>query len=590
MLRKTNTPALCASVVASALLTTIMLVDVTPASAQDALGDGRVLDGNLSTEGNINQRARQEDYRVRNLLVTDNVPGGRGFRGSVGYGAENDFRGSLGSDDFYQFRADSAFSAPSFINYGRTYEQLRFGNQLASLEFSRDFQGSSLRQINEPLEPAPGALIDARVRLDRISRSSQGLGVYESEPGGDTIGYMYDKDGKLLVARASALQGIEYTPADGDAQMIGLTPYDMARLREQTKKTGTEGVTVGAPFTPKFSDVIDPYRSEEPTTLDKPKPESFRPGEKVDERINSSIPSERIESREGTTKLDAGQQSSYRDVLKRVVERYAGQDNVTLNIDPALIKEFEQDYDQLRKTLQGRPTGYIVPRDEPGETTGDEEETAPATTNNTGITPSTDLVPTPPGASATPDLSNTTDIDRLAATLRHGQHIDRLASSDDTRFNELVATAEKALREGEFFLAERRFDRALRFSPGNPLATAGMGHAQIGSGLNLSAALTIRTLLTNNPEMIDVVYDKALVPARNRLESALTTARASIKDDHDVALNTFLVAYLGRLMDDKGLIVEGLDGLAKASPNDPLQKLLRAVWLPSDKAADEPQK
>ena len=87
-----------------------------PVAAQDALGGGNALDSNPRVGGGrINSRSATDNYRARNALVTGNVPGGRGFRGSVGYTAPTDFRGVVGSDATYAFRRDSAFSSSSVI-------------------------------------------------------------------------------------------------------------------------------------------------------------------------------------------------------------------------------------------------------------------------------------------------------------------------------------------------------------------------------------------------------------------------------------------------------------------------------------------
>src|SRR5882672_6516540 len=97
---------------------------VVPAAAQSALGTGNALDHNLSpTSGGINSPVPIEDFRLRNQIITGNVAGGRGFRGSVGYTAENDFRGRLGSNELFSFRADSAYSDPSIFGFGRSFDQ-----------------------------------------------------------------------------------------------------------------------------------------------------------------------------------------------------------------------------------------------------------------------------------------------------------------------------------------------------------------------------------------------------------------------------------------------------------------------------------
>ena len=83
-----------------------------PASAQDALGDGRALDNSLSTSTRYNaQRVDPSaEYRFRNAVATGNAPGGLSLRADVGYRSPFEFRGELGSDDLFSFRRDSLYS------------------------------------------------------------------------------------------------------------------------------------------------------------------------------------------------------------------------------------------------------------------------------------------------------------------------------------------------------------------------------------------------------------------------------------------------------------------------------------------------
>lgn len=92
------------------------------ATAQNALGGGTVLDNNLSTTGGRINRPNQPFLlnRINNAIVTGNVGGGRQFRGDVGYSAEFDFRGSLGSDDTFRFRADSWTSSLPLQGYSQS--------------------------------------------------------------------------------------------------------------------------------------------------------------------------------------------------------------------------------------------------------------------------------------------------------------------------------------------------------------------------------------------------------------------------------------------------------------------------------------
>ena len=154
------------------------------------------------------------------------------------------------------------------------------------------------------------------------------------------------------------------------------------------------------------------------------------------------------------------------------------------------------------------------------------------------------------------------------------------AGGDEDRFNELLASAEQHLRDGEYFLAERHFGRALRFTPGHPLATAGMAHAQIGAGLYASAAISLRSLLGEHPEMIDVKYDPGLLPNRVRLVQSVGTLQGRLSHGVEPSSSGFLLAYIAHQLDDSELIEEGLAAMADA--DDPLHDLLRRIWLAQD--------
>jgi hypothetical protein len=165
--------------------------------------------------------------------------------------------------------------------------------------------------------------------------------------------------------------------------------------------------------------------------------------------------------------------------------------------------------------------------------------------------------------------------------LRHGQQVERLSGEDEDRFNELLAEAEQHLRTGEYFKAERRFNRALRLTPGHPLATAGLIHSEIGAGLYVPAALKLRSLFSFQPEMIDTRYAPGLVPSRARLLSAASSLEERVAiEDRDRAENALLLAYIGRLLGDDAIIRNGLDAMTTAKPDDTLAALLRQIWLP----------
>jgi hypothetical protein len=136
------------------------------------------------------------------------------------------------------------------------------------------------------------------------------------------------------------------------------------------------------------------------------------------------------------------------------------------------------------------------------------------------------------------------------------------------------------LKEGKYFWSEKRFGRALRFTPGHPMATAGVAHSQIGAGLHLTAALTLKSLLGFQPEMIDVVYDPTLLPAEVDMERSINALQLRLQKDQDNDDYGFLLAYLGHQLDRPELIRQGLDAMRDSSQDLVLTALLRSIWLP----------
>ena len=130
-----------------------------------AAGSGNLLDANTQLgSGGANAGSIPVDYAARNLLVTGSVPGGRGFRGSVGYTADKDFAARTGSDDLYAFRADSAFSNPGFANSPFARDRFLVAQGLGVFEYRRESTPST---VDNPvmLRDQP----ESRLRLDRAN-------------------------------------------------------------------------------------------------------------------------------------------------------------------------------------------------------------------------------------------------------------------------------------------------------------------------------------------------------------------------------------------------------------------------------------
>jgi hypothetical protein len=118
------------------------------------------------------------------------------------------------------------------------------------------------------------------------------------------------------------------------------------------------------------------------------------------------------------------------------------------------------------------------------------------------------------------------------------------------------------------------------------MAQAGLGHAQLGAGLHRSASLTLRSLLTNSPEMIDVRFAASALPNPVALSAAAGALQRRIAREDDLTNTGFMLGYIGHQLNDRSLVSSGLDAMLKGDPADPLLPILREIWLDLADAAD----
>jgi tetratricopeptide (TPR) repeat protein len=512
---------------------------LNPNGTWNPLGTGNALDANPEVNSGGFNRAGGGGYvgfDARNAIVTGNVAAGRGFRGSVGYTAEYDFRAPTGSNDLFRFQADSAYSSPQFGRLGSSFDQLRFGQDMAILEIPRADTGSAASRMVVPSFRSAEVLA-ARARIDRESMINTDVSV-DTQVAPRMVGVSYTAEGEPLILNASSLRGLTAEPPQYTPSLAGLSLFDSARLRDDVK-AGAVPSAIGQPFETRFESDDDIARV---------KPE--RAGEQVEpEAIND-----------------------YDRILERIAERYARMKDVDLSAEPGQQKELDERYQELRKRLTGEaPLSEKEPSDRTSTEPPSAEPTEPVRKGLEDMLPPRDKERKKPPPVFSPD--------EFTEALRHGEHVETLSPENQTRFDELMSTAEQWLRQGQYFLAERRFERALRFTPGHPLATVGVAHSQIGSGLYLSAAATLRSLLARQPELIDVTYGPNVLPSRERLNENVATIQERLRGTKDLESYAFLLAYLGHQLDDRALVQQGLEAMEQIVPDDELLPMLWAIWL-----------
>jgi len=557
------------------LAATAAVVCASAAAGQDALGSGNALDAGLDTRSPVNAPVAQQRFRDRNLLITNDVLSGRGFRGSVGYTAADSFRGQAGSDDLYGFRSDAALSNVNFINFGNTYERFRFGQNLGILEYRRASAGTTMRSVKEGVR-RPAQLVERQLIADQYTQASSLSSLSRQAVEPSTIGGYVNSAGNSVFLISSSLGGVQARPLGQMGQALGLSSFDHARIRQDVASGNEEALTeLGLPFRRSYEDlqVASLRRQDEP----------------LDARIES-------QAAQGVTsghRVGEQVEPEFEQIRTRVAERFLRERGTALaeagEGTEDEVATLEEEMEWLRQRLADS-RAFAAAR-EPEETPARphrERRLGPAgqLSRFGGEDPDEKERNRRPGARLRERAAAEAAAERdgrsvveFGLILRHGERIDRLATDDPSRFNELLSSAEDHLRDGRYFWAERHFNRALRFTPGHPLATAGLAHAQIGAGLYRSAAIALRSLFIHQPEMIDARFDREIIPNDARLLRALETLQTRTRATRGLAETGFLYAYVGRLLGRPEVIAEGLLVMDKSDPGDEFTALLRAVWL-----------
>lgn len=520
-------------------------------------GGGTALDHNLQRgSGGVNQKSAPIDFAARNAIVTGSVAGGRGFRGSVGYRAAEDFRGTTAGDSSFGFRSNSAISAPYLFSIS-TADRFSLAQDLGIYEFRRDAT---------PMPMTSGKTTSSRVRLDRSAAaiSSGRMFEYEAEPTKFATGGSEKQQVDYLV---SITQGFRTRRPDDAVENSGLPTFERARARQDLANGRV--------------DASKPISSFQSPLLDS----SIGDDAKRDTRIEPTIP--------GVTKEAPKDKptSSYDQIVKRIVERYGDDKSVHIDANPNAIERAKSELTKLRDAMNGR-----TPRDDKRGPT------------DPSIDPVTGL-PKKPKPSEGPDGKpnenggmRDTDADEAkkraedmqktvtaaGEALRHGTTVRDLTPGERSRVDELVRNGQQLIASGDYFRAERCFDQALELNPDNPLLFAGLAHCQLGAGLHLSAALTLRTLFSNHPEMIDTRYERSLLPNETRMRLAIETLRKRITAGQDADGYGLTLAYLGHQLDEKALVTEGLAAVKGTIENDLLNQLLNQIWLGEKKSGEQP--
>jgi hypothetical protein len=620
----------------------LFLASARAADAQNALGGGDalsrdtrhsdprmtsnqgVLDANSRVGGMGENGARaKEDYFSRNLIVTGDVAGGRGFRGSVGYREQSEFTGQTGSDDNRSWRAYSVYSSPYMAQ--ATYNPLQASQAFGAIMYTRTYANASARDILTNQQP-----LDARIAFDRFTADSgkkmkRMADIIDPANARDTS----DRLNWRVTQAISAASGREARREQGVDDLLGnmgLSTYDRQRLKQDILQGRTKREMVGDPLSQTSllpGDSLADTARLRPTLA----PEYSSIYESLRARAGDRIPvptseADRAARAKQIEKELNGDMDWLRDQLMRSGSEnrgVAGPRAEKAPIDPSLARQLGTDGKESDATKQdgmgqgadagkgngadrtnGVDQGNGTDQGNNGDSTKRDDGAGSGRTRDSknldgNATDQTDSVVRDAngrdrGGMTKEERDRQPSVDDLAFILRHGRKLQSLVPEDSSAIKDMMALGATSMTRGEFFRAEERFASVLAVLPNNAGAMAGVANAQMGAGLSVSAALTLRKLFAMHPEMIDTHLGAEILPPADRIEAALAAARERLSAANSPNASTELqsdrfdfglvISYIGFQTDRSEVIREGLDAMRQTRPDDAMLGLLQRIWLP----------
>ncbi|MEX1016054.1 MAG: hypothetical protein WDZ31_04840 [Phycisphaeraceae bacterium] len=548
------------------LAAAIVALGAAPGLAQQqAGGDGRALDANQQVgSGGTNAPRDQLDFRVRNDVVTGNVGGGRSFRDGVGYGAPGEFGDVSGTDDLFPFRRD-AYSPgrPAGLpgGGGSVYRTYTAPNTARPL-------------LRPGQDPSPWIIDSYGASDGRLN-----LRAFDGTRSPDTFDRLQfdDMGGQWLEVSASPLLGVR-----SDVRQPDL--FDRWR----------DG--------PAAPDADDPLQQrEEDLEIDR----SLRRSNLLDLRAYQlsagigTMEDDLYRSPRSAPTLLLGQQLRSQLLTPEQAERArAAGDERMSRLEEQMFQPLqsvrsvepgEDPYLDLLSQMRGDEAVDAQERDLARQADDDDAEEADDDPFRVPEIDEQDReVDDLPGRD--PELEALRSraeelIDQLDYDL---PPLETLAGEGEGRRNRLMSQAEQMMTEGQFFEAEGMYREIVTREAEAPLARVGLAHAQLGAGMIRSAAMNLRTLFEQHPELIAAQYEARLLPPADRLDWLQGELRRMIDEPrHNPAEAGLVLAYLGYQIGEPAVVEEGLDAVHEGAQRDALEPVLRQIWL--DQPVEEGQ-
>ncbi len=513
-------------------LCSFLALTAADARAQRALGDGSALDNNLrqgSNGRNAPARNFDRELRLRNAIVTGHAAGGMSFRGDVGYGSVDDFRGELAEDDLFAFDRDSYFSAVA----------------------GQGVRGADALQMQMQLTVG-GFIGDGEFLPEPIVDRSQSPALSRDVAGSGGLSDRYGSNDPLEHRRGALRATSEYVAHAASAPvLLRVTPPDPEDPAQLTVYT-----------------VATPLRSLSQQTEVRPSrrlSDLYEQIERIENRESNQAPSTRVEAETA--------ESAHAAILERLLARTPAVANeapaeaAPEDDAPAVAPEdgMLEESDLLARLRELREDLMRPDQDTPEYGGANEDE---------------------------PNATVEAMRQRIAADAQrifeggviNVETIAPPARDDASIFATHMRRGQEQLASGEWFAAEERFTSALGLRPGDPMAAVGRVHAQIGGGMFLSGGMNLQKLFRAHPELVSVRYNETLLPLGDRLTEIEALLLTRLRGEDDFSRGAALVqAYLGFQSKNDEWVERGLTRAreidkARSRKPDSLIDVLEQAW------------
>lgn len=587
----------------AALLTAAAALGVGPAplaTAQQRVQNGNALDANQQVgSGGQNRVENQVDYAQRNLIVTGQVGGGRSFQGNIDYFTAGGFQDGLGSDSLFNFRRDSIYSSPQALGV-----QVRdTGGQVVVTRSTTQIPGY---QAAAALGNATRTVYDANSGTLSFRQNDGGLvlipGVRDLNQVGSlySLGNVRTQDGGYAAVNASPLTGIQVNPLNTQPYQINPSttpqrdPLDPDLFNTPGGQDGQDAQRdlrlYGQPPAQEDGD-IDPNRApgdhaaamQFQNTAGRAQPAMVL-GNQIQQQLAIAVT-------QGEGRANDGALTTLNNYIFGV-QPGAGAEANPNQPPQAPTNPYDALLAQIREQAQlddpqegdGPDAAEREPWQDVLENPDEAVLDAISRARDDAVRRSLGLVDEHGNVdrdAELPEIDTDSELGQLIADLDY--NLPRLAtlSGEDrqVRQNKMLLRAEQDLAAGSYLSAENIYRQILRESGDNPLAKAGLIHAQLGGGMIRSAAFNLRALFSEHPELIALKYDESLLPSAERMRWLQRELQEMIAQDIHGAEPGLILAYLGYQLEAEPLMQYGLGIAQERSPRDPLLPVLDRIWL-----------